>query len=127
MSHFTTIKTQLAVLEYITRALDDLGMRYETGDVEIRGYAGNRTRVELKVPTANPGFDMGFRKQGDNYELVADWWGIKDVKQEDFLQRLTQRDAYHVVKDQLEEQDFTLVEEEVQRDRTIHITVRRMV
>ncbi len=126
MSHFTTVRTQLMVLQYILKALDDLGMRYETGDVEIRGYGGNRTRVEVRIPTSNPGYDMGFRKQGENYELVADWWGIKDVKQDDFLQRLTQRYAYHVVKDQLEEQDFTLVEEEVHQDKTIHLTVRRM-
>jgi hypothetical protein len=94
---------------------------------QIRGYGGNRTEVEAGVPTSNPDYDMGFRQEGDSYDLVADWWGIKDIDQEQFLQRLTQRYAYHVTRDRLEEQDFTLVEEEVEEDETIHITVRRMV
>jgi len=126
MSHFTTIKTQIVVKEYLKKALDDLGMRYEEGTVEVRGFGGNRTRVEIKVPTRNAGYDLGFRKQGQTYELVADWYGIHDINQQDFLNRLTQRYAYHVTKEQLEQQDFTVVQEEVQQDQTIHITVRRM-
>lgn len=126
MSHFTTVKTQIVAREPLKQALTDLGLSYEEGSVEIRGYGGNRTRVDLRVPTHNPGYDLGFRKQGDAYELVADWWGIKDLKQDTFLQRLTQRYAYHVVKEQLQTQDFTVVEEEVQADNTIHIVVRRM-
>lgn len=127
MSHFTTIQTQLAVLQYITEALSDLDMRHEVGSMEIRGYGGARTAVEIKVPTSNPDYDMGFRKQGENYELVADWWGIKDVNQDEFLRQVTQRYAYHAAKNQLEEQDFTIVDEDVEQDETIHITVRRMV
>jgi hypothetical protein len=34
--------------------------------------------------------------------------------------------AFHVVKDQLAEQDFSVVEETVERDRTIRLSVRRM-
>lgn len=127
MSHFTTLKTQLMVKEYIKKALEDMEMRYEEGDVEIRDYGGNRTRVEIKVPTANPDYAIGFRKQGSVYELVADWWGIKGINQDEFLRRLTQRYAYHATKDQLKQQDFTIVQEEVKEDKTIHITVRRMV
>lgn len=127
MSHFTTVKTQIVNKEQLKKALVDLQLSYQEGDVEIRGFGGNRMRVEIRVPTRNPGYDLGFRKQGESYELVADWWGIKDIKQEEFLKNLTQRYAYHVVKDQLEAQNFSLVTEEVQADRTIHITVRRMV
>ena len=90
-------------------------------------YGGKTTSVEIKIPTKNPGFDLGFRKQGDTYELVADWWGIKDINQNDLLQQLNQRYAYNVAKDQLESQDFTIVEETVEQDQTIHICVRRTV
>ena len=127
MSHFTTVKTQIISEAQLKKALADLNLSYEEGAVEIRGYGGNRTRVDIRVPTRNPGYDLGFRKQGEVYELVADWWGIKDIQQDAFLRRLTQRYAYHVAKDQLEAQDFTVVEEEVQADNTIHLTVRRMV
>lgn len=127
MSHFTTIKTRIIEKVYLKKSLDDLRIQYEEGNVEIRGYGGNRTRVEIKIPTSNHGYDLGFRKSGDSYELVADWWGISDIKQEDFLQRLNQRYAYNVIKDQLEQQDFSLVEEEVQQDHTIHLVLRRMI
>jgi len=127
MSHFTTIKTQIVNKIYLKKALDDLQMHYQEGNVEIRGYGGQKTRVEIRVPTSNPQYDLGFRKQKETYELVADWWGIKDINQQEFVQRLSQRYAYHVAKEQLEQQDFTVVEEEVLEDQTIHLTVRRMV
>ena len=127
MSHFTTVQTQIVLKEFLKKALEDLGMRCEEGNVEVRGYGGARTPVEIRVPTRNQGYDLGFRKQGENYELVADWWGIRDIKREEFVPRLTQRYAYHAAKDRLEQQDFTIVEEEVQQDQTIHITVRRMI
>lgn len=127
MSHFTTIKTKIVTRDYLKKALDDLNIRYQEGNLEVRGYGGARTSVEIKIPTSNPAYDIGFRKKGDFYELVADWYGIKDVSQNTFLNNLTQRYAYHVTKDQLDQQDFTIVEEEVQPDKTIHIVLRRMV
>ena len=75
MSHFTRIKTQIVEKKYLPRALQDLNYAYEEGDVEIRGYGGNRIAVEIKIPTSNRGYDIGFRKSGDAYELVADWYG----------------------------------------------------
>ncbi len=127
MSHFTTIQTKLVEKEFLKKALTDLELAYQEGEVDIRGYNGQTARVEIKVPTKNPGYDMGFRKQGGAYDLVADWYGIKDVNQEQLVQNLNQRYAYHAAREQLEQQDFTIVEEEVLADRTIHITVRRMV
>lgn len=127
MSHFTTIKTQIVDKEYLKLALTDLGYVYTEGNVQINGYQGNRTGVELKIPTSNKGYDIGFRKSGNVYEVVADWWGIRDVTQEQFLQPITQRYAYHAAKSKLEEQGFSLVTEEVQEEGKIHLVLRRMV
>jgi len=127
MSHFTTVKTRIVSKEHLKKALDDLQMDYQEGQVSVRGYNGQTTGVEIKVPTNNQGYDMGFRKHGDTYELVADWYGIRDINQASFLQQLNQRYAYNVAKDQLESQDFTIVEETIEQDQTIHISVRRMV
>jgi hypothetical protein len=126
MSHFTTIQTQLVVKDYLKKALDDLEYNWEEGNLEVRGYQGNRTRAEIRLETGNPGYDIGFRKQDQNYEVVADWWGIKNIKQEEFVQQVNRRYAYHAVKDQLEQQDFSFVEEEIQEDNSIRISVRRM-
>ena len=126
MSHFSTIQTKIVVKEYLIKALDDLKFQWQEGDLEVRGYQGNRTKAEIRLETGNPGYDIGFRKTGENYEVVADWWGIKNIKQDEFLQNVNQRYAYNAVKDQLDQQDFSLVEEEVREDKTIHLSVRRM-
>jgi hypothetical protein len=125
MSHFTTIQTQIVVKDYLLKALSDLEYKWEEGNLEVRGYQGNLTRAEIRLETGNPGYDIGFRKQDQNYEVVADWWGIESINQEEFVQQVNRLYAYHAVKDQLEQQDFTFVEEEVRADNTIHISVRR--
>jgi len=127
MSHFTTLKTQLVSRDHLTQTLEDLGLAYEEGELEIRGYQGIRTPVEIRIPSSDPEYQLGFRRVGDAYQLVADWYGIKEFNQQDLLGRITQRYAYRVTKEQLEQQGFTLVEEEIKADNTIHITVRRMV
>ena len=126
MSHFTTMRTRIVSKLHLKKALLDLGFQVDEGDVEVRGFLGNRTRVEIRVPTGNPGYDIGFRERDGTFEMVADWWGIKDTSEEAFLAPVMQRYAYHVAKDQLAHQGFELVAEETQADRTIHLTVRRM-
>ncbi len=127
MSHFTTLKTRIVSREHLLRALEDLNMEYETGELEINGYQGIKTVVEVKVMTGNPDYQIGFRKNRDAYEVVADWYGIKDIRQEEFLAKVTQRYAYRVALDQLKAQDFAVVSQEIGLDNAIHITLRRMV
>jgi hypothetical protein len=127
MSHFTRIKTQIVEKKYLMRALQDLNYAYEEGDVKIRGFGGNRTAVEIKIPTGNCGYDIGFRKSGDAYEVVADWYGIRDTNQTQFVQKVSQRYVYYATKEKLEEQGFSLVAEEIERDGRVHLTLRRLV
>ncbi|NVM26588.1 MAG: DUF1257 domain-containing protein [Desulfobacterales bacterium] len=126
MSHFTRIKTQIVEQEYLIRALEDLGYAYEEGNVRIRGYGGQRTSVEIKVSTKSPGYDIGFRKVGNTYEIVADWWGVRGISQKKFVEQVTQRYAYHAARAKLEEQGFTLASEEMQEGERIHLVLRRM-
>jgi Protein of unknown function (DUF1257) len=126
MSHFTRIKTQIVEKKYLTQALRDLNYAFEEGDVKIRGFGGNRTAVEIKIPTGNSGYDIGFRKSGDAYEVVADWYGIRDTNQTQFVQKVAQRYVYLATKEKLEEQGFSLVTEEVERDGRVHLTLRRL-
>ena len=125
MSHFSRLKTKMVVREHLTGALEDLGYHCEEGDVEIRGYGGNRTKVQIRVPTTNVGYDIGFTESGGSYALIADWWGIHDVQPEAFLRDLTRRYAYRATRATLEEQGFALVDEEVAQDGRLHLTLRR--
>jgi len=126
MSHFTRIKTKIVSLEHLKAALSDLGYTFQEGHQRVRGYGGQSTPVELRIPTSNEGYDLGFVREGEAYSLVADWYGIHDIKQEQFVQRLTQRYAYHAVRQQLDEQDFNLVEETTDDQQRIHLVLRRM-
>lgn len=126
MSHFTRIKTRIVSLDHLKAALTDLGYAFQEGRHRIRGYGGQTTAVEIKIPTRSQGYDLGFVREGEAYTLVADWYGIHDIKQDVFLRQLTQRYAYHAVREQLAEQDFNLVEETVDQDQRIHLVLRRM-
>jgi hypothetical protein len=126
MSHFSRIKTRLAERAHLLAALRDLGHVPEEGRVEARGFGGARTRVEVKVAAPGTSYDIGFRHTPEGYEVVADWWGIWGVKQKEFLRQLHQRYAYHAARAKLEEQGFTLLNEEQQEDGRIRLVLRRM-
>ena len=126
MSHFTEIKTRMTDREPLLRALRDLGYEPQEGPVEVRGYQGNRTTVDVKIATRSPGYDIGFRVKEGVYECVADWFGLPDIDRREFLNRLNQRYAYHAARIKLEEQGFALASEEVQEDGRIHLVLRRM-
>ena len=127
MSHFTRIKTKLVVKEHLIQALKDLGHRPREGRVSIRGWRGQKRPVEVMIPTKNEGYDIGFQKSDGVYELVADWYGIRDIRPETFIDAVQQRYAYHAVVRRMAEQGFEVVEEARQEDNTIHLTVRRAV
>jgi len=78
------------------------------------------------VPTGSHGYEIGFHKSGDSYEVVADWWGIRQIHRDEFLRQLSQRYAYQVARAKLEDQGFELVSEEVEQKGRIHLTLRRM-
>jgi hypothetical protein len=124
MSHFTQLQTRMVDPDYLMAACRDLGYQCERGDLEIRGYQGARTAAEIRM-RANAGFDIGFRKRGDSYDMVADWWGIRDVKQEVLLSQLTQRYAYHATRAQLAQQGFDLISETRESDGRLHLVLRR--
>jgi hypothetical protein len=112
--------------EYIIAACHDLGFRCRQGAAEIRGYGGARTQVEIAMPTANQGFDIGFRRAGEHFEMVADWWGIGDINQQELLRQLTQRYAYRATRAQLAKQHFELVRETKETDGRLHLVLRRL-
>lgn len=127
MSHFSRIKTRIVNKEHLIKALRDLGHDPKEGKVRIRGFGGQQTDVEVMIPTRNPGYDLGFGKKGETYELVADWYGIRDLQPETFLNQVQQRYAYHAVMDRMTEQGFEIAEEENYEDNTIRLVVRRTV
>lgn len=126
MSHFTRIKTRMVEREHLVAALRDLGHNPEVGKLEARGFGGNRTPVEVRIATGSTGYDIGFKHTPQGYEVVADWWGVRGIKEQEFLRQLNQRYAYHAARAKLQEQGFNLVSEEKQPDGQIRLLLRRM-
>lgn len=126
MSHFTRIKTQMVEKQYLLQALKDLGYVPDEGKLYVRGFGGQRSAVEIRVPARGRGHDIGFRQVEGTYEVVADWWGIRGINRQQFVQQLVQRYAYHAACAKLEEQGFTLAAEETAADGSVHLLLRRV-
>ena len=124
MSHFTTIKVQIKQGEVLLQVLKELGYQVEQ-NTHIRGYMGDKTNAEYVIKQSN-GYDLGFRKNGENYELVADFWGAK-INQQEFINNISQKYAHKTLMETIQTEGFNVEEEEVLADGTVRVVVGRWV
>jgi hypothetical protein len=127
MSHFSKIKTTLQDLTLLKKALTDLSVPWDTEAKQIKGYR-NQTNFANIVILQNNSYDIGFSWNGFEYQLVADlqfWqqpWSV-----ELFLDKVTQRYAYHVIIEATKRQGFKTTEEVKLEDASIHLTLQRWI
>jgi len=118
MSHFLRIRTQIREQEHLVTALRDLHYQCQVGEgLYVRGFAGNREKAEVLVNT-NSQYDIGFQKKAEEYEVVADWWGVEGntpIRRQQFIQQVSRQYAYNLIKEQAIEQNL-IVEEEQEQD-----------
>jgi Protein of unknown function (DUF1257) len=125
MSHFSNIKTQIRKVEFLAAALSDLGLEWKSGPQPIRGYQGNTRTADVVIAQEN-GYDVGFSHNGNEYELVTDlefWqqnWSV-----DRFINKITQRYAYHAVKETAAQQGFQVAEEHNNQDGSVRLVVQR--
>jgi hypothetical protein len=124
MSHFTTIQVQIKQGEILHQVLQELGYQVEY-NTYVRGYMGDSTQAEYVIRQDN-GYDLGFRQEGENYELVADFWGAK-INEQDFINSITQKYAHKTLMISLQTEGFNVEEEEVLQDGTVRVVVGRWV
>ncbi|XFA72510.1 DUF1257 domain-containing protein [Thermosynechococcaceae cyanobacterium Okahandja] len=125
MSHFSQIKTQIRSLPALEAALTDLGVPWQSGSQPVRGFRGQTQTADVVMPQAN-GYDIGFRWNGTEYELVADlefWQQAWSVDR--FLSKVTQRYAYHAVVQSASEQGFQVQTEEQHSDGSVKLVLQR--
>ncbi len=125
MSHFSQIKTQIRNIDSLKDALTDLGVDWKQGPREVRGYRGQTHAAEITVEQNN-GYDIGFRWNGKEYELVADlqYWQ-QDLSVEGFLRQVTQRYAYQTVLKETTRVGFQVAEQKQNQDGSISLVVQR--
>ncbi|BAZ05511.1 DUF1257 domain-containing protein [Calothrix sp. NIES-3974] len=125
MSHFSQIKTQIRNLDSLQEALTDLGIDWKSGSRPVRGYRGQTHEAEVTIEQEN-GYDIGFRWNGQEYELVADlqYWQ-QDLSVDGFLRQVTQRYAYRTVMKETARVGFQVAEEQQNPDGSIRLVVQR--
>ena len=125
MSHFSKIQTSLKDLDLLKRSLNDLSIQWEPELNRVRGYRDQTTFANLVIKQNN-NYDIGFSWNGFEYQLVADiqfWqqpWSI-----ELFLDRVSQRYAYNSILESSSNQGFQTVNETVQEDGSIKLTLQK--
>jgi hypothetical protein len=125
MSHFTTIKVQIKNGEILTNVLKDLGYKVES-NTQVRGYQGDITSAEYVIRRSN-GYDLGFRKDGDdNYEVIADFWGA-NINQTKFVNEIQQKYAHKMLLQTAVTEGYTVEDEEVLADGTVRVVVGRWI
>ena len=124
MSHFTTIQIQIKDGDILYETLQELGYKVERNS-NIRGYLWKRTRADFVIRQQN-GFDLGFRKNGDAYELVSDFWGAQ-IDQKAFLEPILQTYAHKNLIASARKQGYAIEAQETLEDGTIRLVVGRWV
>jgi hypothetical protein len=120
MSHFTTIKVEIKNGEILEQTLQDLGFEVKCQTV-VRGYMGNRIEADYVIPQDH-GYDLGFRRQGDSYDLIADFWGAM-IDPQDFVQLVTQKYAHNSLLAMVKSQGYNIEQQEILEDGTVRVVV----
>ncbi|MGD1872395.1 MAG: DUF1257 domain-containing protein [Mastigocoleus sp.] len=125
MSHFSQIKTEIRNFESLKDALTDLGIDWKEGPCDVRGYRGQTHAAEIAIEQTN-GYDVGFKWNGKEYELVADlqYWQ-QNLSVEGFVRQITQRYAYRSVLKETVKAGFEVAEQQHQKDGSIRLVVQR--
>ena len=125
MSHFTKVKTKLYDLNILKKSLSDLKLEWTDESQVVRGYKGQKQQAEIVIHQNN-NYDLGFKWNGNEYELVADlmfWAQPHSVDR--FLNQITQRYAYNSIIQVSEKQDFQFVQADNSQNGSIRLLLRR--
>lgn len=122
MSHFTTIRVEIKNGEVLHQVLRELGYRVEQHG-KVRGYQGKRIDADYVIRQSN-GYDLGFRQEGDTYELIADFWGA-NIDPQKFLNPISQKYAHKLLMMTVKEQGFDVETEEQLEDGTVRVVVAK--
>ena len=123
MSHFTKIKTKLYDRVTIEKSLSDLNIKWESG--KIRGYNNQEYSADIVIRQKN-NYDIGFRWNNNEYELVTDlaFWD-QSYSIDKFLNQVHQRYAFNLITKVSEEQHLEFVESGNLEDGSIRLLLRK--
>ena len=128
MSHFVKVRTRISERSHLLDALRQLGLSFDAGEkLEVRGDRAKPEQAEIVIHLA-PGTDIGFRKIGETYEIVADWYRVEQrtpIRKKNFLEELNRSYACHVIRDQAREQNLIVQEETLENGDVVIVLSER--
>jgi hypothetical protein len=117
MSHFTTVETEITSLTALAAAAAKLGKPFEQGEVDVRGWHGNRMRAQAKIDMGS--YDVAIvreKRPEERYKMVADWWaiGMEQGRQSDeVIAELTREYALERVVESCEAEGYVIDRNEI--------------
>lgn len=124
MSHFTTIKVEVKNGNILKQALEELGFEVRCQSV-VRGYKGNSVEADYVIPQEH-GYDLGFRRSGQIYELIADFWGAM-IDPQDFMRMVLQKYAHNSLIITAQSQGYTVEQQQTLEDGTVKVVVGKWI
>jgi hypothetical protein len=124
MSHFTTIKVEIKNGEILKQTLNELGFEVKCQTL-VRGYMGNKIAADYVIQQDH-GYDLGFRRRGDTFDLIADFWGAM-IDPEDFIRLVTQKYAHNSLLAKVSNQGYAIEKQETLEDGTVRVVVGKWI
>ena len=125
MSHFSKIKTKLYDRNILKKSLSDLKLEWTEQNQQIFGYQKQTHDAEIIVKQSN-NYDIGFKWNGVEYELVTDlmFWA-QPYSVDKFLNQINQRYAYNSIVQVSERENFNFTQSENSQDGSIRVLLTR--
>lgn len=122
MSKFVRVQTALRDLTLVKRSLDDLKISYQENANYVHFFSGFKGKVPLLIKQQRVQFGLRTTEEA-TYEVIGDDMQMAQIRT--IMGQVQQRYAYHKVLEETSKAGFSLVEEEVGKDKVIRMTVRR--
>ena len=125
MSHFSKIKTKLYDRNILKKSLSDLKLEWTEQNQQIVGYQKQTHDAEIIVKQSN-NYDIGFKWNGVEYELVTDlmFWA-QPYSVDKFLNQINQRYAYNSIVQVSKRENFNFTQSENSQDGSIRVLLTR--
>merc|ERR1719359_1512049 len=129
MSHLSHVKLLLKDKDALKKSLEQMGYAVNVQEndtpLKVKSQQGHMEKVDLVIKQAN-GYDIGFVKNDETYELVTDsmFWQ-QDIPQDFFLEKLKQKYAVNSIIKHSEEDGFKIQNMATNADGTIKIKLER--
>ncbi len=127
MSHFTKVQTQLTEVDVLERALVAALHWPVNHHGLVRGYMDNSIRADLVAVNPDTNYDIGFAREGKegNFELVADFYGLPELKAEQVIADISKRYALDILEQECQEMGYAVTQLLYEQDGSIRVVMEQ--